>query len=101
MDRKKSYLKIVISFIFFTVYFRNHVPELSYNFKGLFKGAYGRKFAFKDPIGLQCVREGILCQHFFDSHFNGPFARWRHFITTTGILQVFPFILNFRDPSEV
>ena len=61
----------------------------------------GGNFAFKDPMGLKRVREGILCQHFFHSHFNRPFARWRHFTTTTRILHVFPFIFNFGNLSEV
>ena len=32
---------------------------------------------------------------------NRPFARWRHFTTTTRILFVFPFIFKFCNPSEV
>ena len=32
---------------------------------------------------------------------NAPFARWRHFTTTTRILYVFPFIFKFGNPSEV
>ena len=32
---------------------------------------------------------------------NWPFARWRHFITTTTIFFVFPFTLEFGSPSEV
>ena len=32
---------------------------------------------------------------------NRPFARWRHFTTTTRILFVFPFIFKFFNPSEV
>ena len=57
----------------------------------------GGNFAFKDPMGLKCVREGILCQHFFDSHFNRPFARWRHFTTTvaTRDCEFFPVIYFF------
>ena len=33
--------------------------------------------------------------------FNRPFARWRHFTTTTRILFVFLFIFKFGSPSEV
>ena len=32
---------------------------------------------------------------------NRPFARWRHFTTTTRILLVFLFIFKFGSPSEV
>ena len=32
---------------------------------------------------------------------NRPFARWRHFPTTTRILFVFPFTFKFGHPSEV
>ena len=32
---------------------------------------------------------------------NRPFARWRHFTTTTRILFVFLFIFKFGSPSEV
>ena len=32
---------------------------------------------------------------------NRPFARWRHFTTTTRILFVFPFTFKFGNPSEV
>ena len=32
---------------------------------------------------------------------NRPFARWRHFTTTTRILFVFPFVFKFGIPSEV
>ena len=32
---------------------------------------------------------------------NRPFARWRHFTTTTRILFVFPFGFSFGNPSEV
>ena len=34
-------------------------------------------------------------------HSNRPFAQWRHFITTTRILVVFPFIFKFGNSSEV
>ena len=79
---EKSYLKIVISFIFLPCISEIMSRSSAIILKAFFKGAYGRRFAFKDPIWLQCVREGILCQHFFHSHFNRPFARWRHFTTT-------------------
>ena len=32
---------------------------------------------------------------------NKPFARWRHFTTTTGILFVFPLIFKFGSPNKV
>ena len=32
---------------------------------------------------------------------NRPFARWRHFFTTTRILFVFLFIFKFGNPSEI
>ena len=32
---------------------------------------------------------------------NRPFARWRHFTTTTRILFVFPLICKFGSPSGV
>ena len=32
---------------------------------------------------------------------NRPFARWRHFTTTTRILFVFSFIFKFCNPTEV
>ena len=32
---------------------------------------------------------------------NRPFARWRHFTTTTRILFVFLFIFKFGIPSEI
>ena len=32
---------------------------------------------------------------------NRPFARWRHFTTTTRIIFVFPFIFKFDNLSEV
>ena len=31
---------------------------------------------------------------------NRPFARWRHFTTTTRIHYVFPFVLKFGNPSK-
>ena len=34
-------------------------------------------------------------------YLNRPFARWRHFTTTTRILFVFRFIFKFCTPSEV
>ena len=34
-------------------------------------------------------------------YLNRPFARWRHFTTTTRILFVFRFIFKFGNPSEV
>ena len=98
---EKSYQKIVISYTFLSCVSEIMSRSSAIILKAFFKGAYGRKVAFKDPIWLQCVREGILCQHFFHSHFNRPFARWRHFTNTTGIPQVFPFIFNFGNPSEV
>ena len=100
MDRKKSYLKIVISFIFLPCIYEIMPRSSAVILKAFFKGPYGRKFAFKDPMGLQCVRERILCQHFFHSHFNRPFARWRHFTATTRILSVFHFISKFGNPRD-
>ena len=32
---------------------------------------------------------------------NRPFARWRHFTTSTRIIFVFPFIFKFDNLSEV
>ena len=32
---------------------------------------------------------------------NRPFARWRHFTTTTRVLFAFSFIFKFGNPSEV
>ena len=37
----------------------------------------------------------------FSGVVNRPFARWRHFTTTSRILFVFPFIFKFCNPGEV
>ena len=59
-----------------------------------------------DLIHFLKTREfGKRSKHvFFGDHSltcNRPFARWRHFTTTTRILFVFLFIFKFCNPSEV
>ena len=101
MDRKKKLPKDCDIF-FFTVYSRNHVPELSYFFKGLFqKGLWEEILRLRTPWGYNVLGRGFCVSIFFHSHFNRPFARWRHFTTTARILHVFPFIFNFGNLSEV
>ena len=43
----------------------------------------------------------LLQLYDFVQRVSRPFARWRHFNTTTRILFVFPFIFKFGNPSEV
>ena len=65
MDRKKKLPKDCDIF-FFTVYSRNHVPELSYFFKGLFqKGLWEEILRLRIPWGYNVLGRGFFVSIFF------------------------------------
>ena len=53
-------------------------------------------------VEFEVALEEVLEDRSLDASLsNRPFARWRHFTTTTRILFVFPFTFKFGSPSEV
>ena len=63
----------------------------------------GSQLDIKSKISRQ-ASEGMTIHEVYrkkEEEINAPFARCRHFTTTTRILYVFPFIFKFGNPSEV
>ena len=70
----------------------HHIPRYRFSFFSLWVIDLKLKYHNKSADCWSACKKKL---------FNRPFARWRHFTTTTRILFVFLFIFQFGSPSEV